>query len=85
MQFILTHIDTIQEWLASDKFKKLYLETKHPYPALLDCDVLNENLEQGQKSVGDEDKVNKNLFVNKSLSYTDIEADIAWELNLGLP
>ncbi|TKX30061.1 invasion protein, partial [Campylobacter sp. MIT 12-5580] len=33
----------------------------------------------------DEDKVNKNLFVNKSLSYTDIEADIAWELNLGLP
>ncbi|TQR40964.1 hypothetical protein DMB95_05570, partial [Campylobacter sp. MIT 12-8780] len=66
-------------------FKEKYLETKHPYPALLDCDVLNENLEQRQKSVGDEDKTNKNLFVNKSLSYADIEADIAWELNLGLP
>ncbi|TQR40185.1 hypothetical protein DMB95_08195, partial [Campylobacter sp. MIT 12-8780] len=60
-------------------FKEKYLETKHPYPALLDCDVLNENLEQRQKSVEDEDKV------NKSLSYADIEADIAWELNLGLP
>ncbi|TQR42312.1 hypothetical protein DMB95_01480, partial [Campylobacter sp. MIT 12-8780] len=66
-------------------FKEKYLETKHPYPALLDCDVLNENLEQRQKSVGDEDKTNKNLFVNKGLSYADIEADIAWELNLGLP
>lgn len=69
-KFILSHIDSIQSWLASAKFKKLYLETKHPYPPLFDCELLQRQEE---------------AKVPNSLSYADIEADIAWDLNLTLP
>ncbi|TKX30294.1 hypothetical protein CQA38_01240 [Campylobacter sp. MIT 12-5580] len=111
LDFILTHIDTIQTWLASDKFKEKYLDTKHSYPALLDCDVLQANLEKEQKSVENEkvnknkafninqENINKNKFdktsennanedefdANETLSYNDIPAEVAWELNLALP
>lgn len=34
--FIFLYLDEIQNWLSSKKFKKKYLETKYPYPSLLD-------------------------------------------------
>ncbi|KGI53102.1 hypothetical protein LR59_13610, partial [Campylobacter sp. MIT 97-5078] len=95
-EFILTHIDTIQNWLASTQFKEHYLDTKHPYPPLLDCDLLQANLEEEQKGIEHKENRNKNKFdktsenntdqdefnTSKTLSYTDIEAEVAWDLNL---
>ena len=52
-------------WLNSKEFKEKYLDTKHPYPPLLNPDTLNDE--------------------NSPLNYSNIPAEMAWELNLPLP
>ena len=52
-------------WLNSQEFKEKYLNTKHPYPPLLNPEMLNDE--------------------NSPLNYSNIPAEMAWELNLPLP
>ena len=47
-----------EKWLNSQEFKQKYLDTKHPFPPLLNPDKIN---------------------------YKNIDAKIAWELNLPIP
>lgn len=43
--FVMKHLEPIETWLRSEEFKTRYIRTKHPYPPLLNPDILNELLE----------------------------------------
>lgn len=43
--YVLKHLDLIQEWLLSDDFYQKYKKENHPYPSLLDPKKLNDENE----------------------------------------
>ena len=111
--FIIKHLDVIYLWLSSREFKEKYLDTKHPYPPLINPRLLNmefeseklenENLNLTQnenlnfnKSLNSSKGLNlnenldpnenlKNLYKKQGLSYKNIPANLAWDMNLPLP
>ncbi|PHY90698.1 sugar transferase, partial [Campylobacter vulpis] len=93
--FALTHFDEISLWLNSKEFKEKYEKENHPYPPLLNPDILNELLaiecddKQNLKSVLKEQafKLSKEAlaYINANLDYRLIPAEKAWEMNLPLP
>ncbi|MHB71410.1 hypothetical protein EBI20_09180, partial [Campylobacter jejuni] len=44
--YVLKHLDLIQEWLLSDDFYQRYKKENHPYPSLLDPKKLNDENEE---------------------------------------
>ncbi|TXE88341.1 DUF2972 domain-containing protein [Campylobacter volucris] len=44
--YVLKHLDLIQEWLLSDDFYQKYKKENHPYPSLLDPKKLNDENEE---------------------------------------
>lgn len=44
--YVLKHLDLIQEWLLSDDFNEKYKKENHPYPSLLDPKKLNDENEE---------------------------------------
>ncbi len=71
--FFMCHFEKILLWLTSPKFQT-YLDTNHPYPPLLNPLWFKENIESSH-------------FRDSTpiLSYQDIPAEVAWEINLPLP
>lgn len=47
LDFVMKNLEIITAWLKSETFKDKYEKTKHPYPPLLNPDILNELLECG--------------------------------------
>nr|WP_141085323.1 DUF2972 domain-containing protein [Campylobacter vulpis] len=95
MAFVLEHFNEISLWLNSKEFKEKYEKENHPYPPLLNPDILNELLliecddKQNLKSVLKEQafKLSKEAlaYINANLDYRLIPAEKAWEMNLPLP
>ncbi|MBS4276287.1 hypothetical protein, partial [Campylobacter vulpis] len=89
------HFNEISLWLNSKEFKEKYEKENHPYPPLLNPDILNELLliecddKQNLKSVLKEQafKLSKEAlaYINAKLDYRLIPAEKAWEMNLPLP
>ncbi len=95
--YFVKHFNLISEWLFSDDFYQKYKKENHPYPPLLNPDILNELL---LIECDEEDKQNlkRNLkqqalklsrealaYINANLDYRLIPAEMAWEMNLPLP
>ena len=101
MAFVLEHFDEVSLWLNSKEFKEKYENINHPYPPLLNPDVLNEllNLEDEQdketlriklKELSNTQHTNAlsdtiKAYAKAGLDYRLIPAEKAWEMNLPLP
>ncbi|WP_270976828.1 DUF2972 domain-containing protein [Campylobacter helveticus] len=99
--FILEHLELIYLWLNSKEFKEKYENINHPYPPLLNPDILNEllNLEDEQdketlriklKELSNTQHTNAlsdtiKAYAKAGLDYRLIPAEKAWEMNLPLP
>ena len=90
LDFVMKNLEIITAWLKSETFKDKYEKTKHPYPPLLNPDILNELLECGcdievlekaSLKLSPEAK----LYIKSGLDYRLIPASLAWDLNLSLP
>ncbi|TLD85410.1 hypothetical protein [Helicobacter sp. MIT 05-5294] len=69
LEFIALCFNEIIQWLESKEFQEQYLDTNHPYPPLLNPKRLVRD--------------SQNPYAN--LSYENISAELAWEMNLPLP
>ena len=90
LDFVMKNLEIITAWLKSETFKDKYEKTKHPYPPLLNPDILNELLECGcdievLEKVSLKLSSEAKLYIKSGLDYRLIPASLAWDLNLSLP
>ncbi|MEB2823565.1 DUF2972 domain-containing protein, partial [Campylobacter upsaliensis] len=93
--FVLEHFDEVSLWLNSKEFKEKYEDINHPYPPILNPNILNEllliecddkqNLKRNLKQQALKLSKEALAYINANLDYRLIPAEMAWEMNLPLP
>ncbi|MCX2716127.1 DUF2972 domain-containing protein [Helicobacter sp. MIT 21-1697] len=83
--FISQYYEEINSWIESIEFKEQYLETNHPYPPMLNPKRLSARNSKNKEQESLESKSIVEIQPYPNLSYNNLSAQIAWDLNLPLP